>query len=330
MVSPSGGLPEILPLPYETGLRRLREQFGLVPVEYRTTRRLAATPAERAADLTAAFADPSITAIIATIGGDDQITVLPHLDPAIVLANPKPFFGFSDCTCLLAWLWNLGIVGYHGGAVMTQFGRPGSLHPVTEESLQAALFRPGDHALAPATSYGDIDLPWDDPASFTTEPPSQPASGWQWHNADRVVTGPAWGGNLEILSWLLMADQSIPDPQRLAGGVLFLETSEELPSAQEVYWILRNMGERGLLALFPAVLVGRAKAWSLTRRTSPDERAQYLAEQQAAFRRALGEYAPDAMVVFDVDLGHTDPQVVIPYGGTVRVDGPARSIVVTY
>lgn len=36
------------------------------------------------------------------------------------------------------------------------------------------------------------------------------------------------------------------------------------------------------------------------------------------------------MVVFDVDLGHTDPQIVIPYGGLIRVDGPARRITVTY
>ena len=34
--------------------------------------------------------------------------------------------------------------------------------------------------------------------------------------------------------------------------MLFLETSEEMPSANEVYRILRNMGERGLLERFPA------------------------------------------------------------------------------
>lgn len=36
------------------------------------------------------------------------------------------------------------------------------------------------------------------------------------------------------------------------------------------------------------------------------------------------------MVVFDVDLGHTDPQLVIPVGGRIRVDGRARRILVTY
>jgi muramoyltetrapeptide carboxypeptidase LdcA involved in peptidoglycan recycling len=34
--------------------------------------------------------------------------------------------------------------------------------------------------------------------------------------------------------------------------------------------------------------------------------------------------------VFDVDFGHTDPQVVIPFGGRVRVDGPGRRLTVTY
>ena len=42
--------------------------------------------------------------------------------------------------------------------------------------------------------------------------------------------------------------------------------------------------------------------------------------------RALDEYAPAAMVVLDLDIGHTDPQVVIPYGGRVRVDGVRRRI----
>jgi muramoyltetrapeptide carboxypeptidase LdcA involved in peptidoglycan recycling len=44
----------------------------------------------------------------------------------------------------------------------------------------------------------------------------------------------------------------------------------------------------------------------------------------------LAEYAPQTMAVLDVDFGHTDPQLVIPYGGVVRVDGAARRITVTY
>ena len=38
VLSPSAGLPARFPVPYELGLTRLREEFGLRPVEYPSTR----------------------------------------------------------------------------------------------------------------------------------------------------------------------------------------------------------------------------------------------------------------------------------------------------
>ncbi|MFJ3086214.1 S66 peptidase family protein [Streptomyces sp. NPDC086838] len=330
VLSPSSGLPGLLPLPYELGLRRLREDFGLEPVEYPATRKMGSTPQERAADLHAAFADPEIKAVIASIGGDDQITLLPHLDRELLRANPKPFFGYSDNTNLLVLLDNLGIVGYHGGSLMVEFGRPGALHPQTAESLRAALFTHGEYELASAKESGSVNRDWKDPRTFEQEPDLLPADGWTWHNPGRVVEGASWGGNLEILAWMLMADREILPPEAYDGRVLFLETSEELPSADEVYRILRNMGERGLLRRFPALLMARAKNWSFDKPLDAEAGAVYRRQQREAVLRALAEYAPDAMAVFDVDCGHTDPQVVIPFGGRIRVDGTARRITVTY
>jgi muramoyltetrapeptide carboxypeptidase LdcA involved in peptidoglycan recycling len=318
-------------MPYELGLRRLREDFGLEPVEYPATRLMGSTPRQRADDLHAAFADPEIKAVISAIGGDDQITVLPLLDGELLRAHPKPFFGYSDNTNLLVALWNLGLVSYHGGSVMVQFGRPGAMHPVTERSLRAALFGAGEpFALTAPGEVGHVTGRWEDPATFAGPPVLEPAGGWTWHRPDRLVEGPSWGGNLEILSWLLMAGRGIREPAAYEGCVLFLETSEDLPRDTDVYWILRSMGERGLLRRFPAVLVGRPKCWHFDRPLGPAERSAYAERQQAAVRRALAEYAPDAMAVFDVDLGHTDPQQIVPHGGTVRVDGPNRTIEVVY
>ena len=331
VISPSAGLPGILPLPYELGLERLREEYGLEPVEYPATRRMGSTPQERADDIHAAFADPDVKAVMASIGGDDQITVLPLLDRELIRADPKPFFGYSDNTNLLAYLWNTGIVGYHGASVMGELGRPGAMDPLTAESLRAALFTSGEYELRPAERWRDVDRDWADPATFASEPETRPGSGWTWINADRVVEGRSWGGCLEILAWLLMADREIPrDLSVHDGGVLFLETSEELPSAEEVFRVLRNMGERGLLQRFSALLMGRAKTWSFDNPNSPQEGARYAVEQREAVLRAMRAYAPDTTIVFDVDLGHTDPQIVIPYGGVIRVDGPARRVTVTY
>lgn len=330
IVSPSSGLPQLFPQPYELGLRRLRDDFRLIPVEYPATRRMGSSPSERAADLHAAFVDPEIKAIIVSIGGDDQITVLPHLDADLIRANPKPFFGYSDNTNLLTYLANRGIVAYHGGSVMCEFGRPGAMHSLTTVSLQAALFTSGEYELRESTEYGDVQRDWAEPATFGEAPAMEVCQGWRWHKADRVVEGLTWGGNLESLSWLLMADREIRPVEAYEGRVLLIETSEELPSAQEVYRILRNMGERGLLGRFAGVLVARAKAWSFERPNTPDQKAAFAKEQREAVLHALAAYNPDAIAVFDVDFGHTDPQVVIPAGGWIRVDGQERRITVRY
>ena len=124
VISPSSGLPGLLPLPYELGLQRLEKDFGLDTGGVPATRKMGSTPQERADDIHAAFKDTSIRAVMASIGGDDQITVLPLLDRELIRDNPKPFFGFSDNTNLLACLWNTGIVGYHGASVMRELGRP--------------------------------------------------------------------------------------------------------------------------------------------------------------------------------------------------------------
>ncbi|MET9700223.1 S66 peptidase family protein [Streptomyces sp. NPDC006529] len=331
VVSPSSGLPGLLPLPYELGLARLREEFGLEPVEYPSTRTMGSTARQRADDLHAAFADPMVKAVMASIGGDDQLTVLPLLDRELIRSHPKPFFGFSDNTCLLLFLRNLGIVGYHGACLMTELGRPYALHPVTAASIRAALFTSGPYELRPAERFRDTDRDWADPATFDVEPEVRDGAGWIWHQPDRVVEGRTWGGNLEILSGLLMADREVAAaPEAAEGGVLFLETSEEMPRAEEVFRILRSMGERGLLARFSALMMGRAKAWSFDQPNDVAGRLRYAEGQREAVLRALTTYAPGMMAVFDVDLGHTDPQVVIPYGGVVRLDGPARRITVTY
>ncbi|HEY6596479.1 MAG TPA: S66 peptidase family protein [Asanoa sp.] len=329
VVSPGAGIAGIFPGPYGLGLRRLRDDFGLEPVEYPTTRQLDADPRDRARDLQAAFADRSIAAVLATIGGDDMITVTPHLDPAVLRANPKPYFGYSDNTNVLHFLFGQGLVAYHGGSVMVHLGRSGGLHPVTETSLRAALFTSGWYELRPSPDYTDEPVDWQHPAYGEPQQRMFPSDGWRWAGATAVVEAPIWGGNLEALHWLMAADRVGPNAD-YAGSVLVIETSEELPPALEVYRMLRDMGERGLLGGFPAVLVGRPKCWERNHPLAPGAKQAYADDQRAAVTRALGEYAPGAVVVFDLDIGHTDPQQILPYGGLARVDAAARTIAVRY
>lgn len=330
IVSPSWAGAGLFPEVHERGLRVLRERFGLVPVEYPTTRRVGASPVERARDLNAAFADPDIKALVAVIGGSDQITVLPHLDRDVISANPKAFVGYSDNTNILNYLWNCGIVSYHGGSTLVHLARPGGVHEVSMTSLGHALFNDTAVEVAPVERFTDLQPRWEDLSTLDYPLPTQSETGWHWYNATDIVSGPTWGGNLEILHWLLASNRWIRPNEDYAGCVLLLETSEDMPPAEDVFHMLRNFGERGLLAQFPAVVVAKAKAWHDHAPLTEQERTSFRADQEAAILHALELYNPDAIFVYGPDFGHTDPQYVIPYGGNMVVDGPSRRITAQY
>lgn len=329
VLSPGAALPATYPAPYELGIRRLEGEYGVIPVEYPTTRAWS-SPEDRARDVNAAFADPAIKAILTSIGGDDQIKVLRHLDAGVIAQNPKPFFGLSDNTNLHNYLWNLGIVSYYGGTVMTMLGRGGSVNAHSGEAFATALFTNDWYDLRPADEYTDMGKDWADPSHLAHEPEMLPGTGWQWHGTDHAVEGLLWGGCLEIVDFNLRVGTHLPDDTAYDGCVLYLETSEELPTAQYVGEVLMCMGERGLLQRFGALLMGRAKAWELSTPNSPDQRKAYADAQHDAVLAAFAEYHPDIPLVLDVDFGHTDPQLVIPNGGAARIDPASRSIRVRY
>ena len=334
VVSPSWAAPEAYPAVHEQALQRLRDVLGVEPVEYASTRR-SASPQERARDLMAAFVDPEVGAILATIGGDDQITVLRHLDPDVVVANPTRFLGYSDNTNLLNWLWFHGVAGFHGGSTQVHLGPGPEVHPDHLTSLRAALFG-GEVVITEAAEFSEDEVGWGHPRALTDAPRTRPAPPWSWHHADHAVTGPTWGGNLEILGWTLAVGRWMRPVDAYQGCVLLLETSEERPSALEVYRTLRNMGERGLLEQAAAVVVARARASGNAdpvtglRGPSDEERDRYRADQEEAVLRALDRYAPRVPVCVGADVGHTTPQWVLPYGGPVTVDGPGRRLVARY
>lgn len=330
VLSPSWAGPGVFPDVQEIALRVLEETFDLVPVEYPTTRQVGASSADRARDLMAAFADPSIRAVVASIGGSDQITLLPQLDPDVFLADPKPFFGYSDNTNVLNWLWNLGIGSYHGGSTLVHLARPGGPHRAHVDSLRRALFYSESAEIGPLESFTDLQGDWSDTSTLDHALATTAEPGWSWHNAERTVTGTSWGGNLEILHWNLAANRWILPVDEYAEAVLLLETSEEMPPADEVFRMLRNFGERGLLEQFSALVMAKPKSWHGHMPLSEPERAIYRRDQREAVERALADYNPNALAVFGPDFGHTDPQIVLPYGGRFTIDGPNRTITASY
>lgn len=319
--TPEGGArPDHL---VDLGLERLAEAFDLAPVEYPSLRQSREYrydhPGERAAELAEAFRDPDVDGVIAAIGGNDQVRVLGHLDPAVFREHSTRFFGTSDNTCVASFLWEQGVASFYGGTLFTDVAEPGGINDYTREYLRRAFFEESLGDLHEADEFTDHDLDWTDPANLDRDPEYEPAPGWTWAGGGERIEGRTWGGCLAVLDTLLAADR-VPTLDRLDGAVLLIETSEELPAESEVRRTLLAMGERGLLGRVDAVLVGRAKARSHLAERPPEERRAYRERQRAAVVDVVGEYNPDAPVVLDLPFGHTKPVAPVPVGGRVVVD----------
>lgn len=329
VLSPAFAAPAVAPALHEQAMRRLRVLTGLVPVEYPTTRKLGASPEERAADLNAAFADPSIRGILATIGGDDQILVVPHLDAALAQADPKPFLGYSDNTNVLNWLWGLGIAGFYGGSTAVHLGPGPAVDDVHLLSLRAALIEGGERELTEPGESEDVGRRWEDPRALSEYGDRVPTEPWAWSGPARRVGGGTWGGCLEVIDQLALADR-LPALARLEGAILLLETSEERPSAGWVARWLRGLGERGVLGVVAGVLVARPPVSDFEVRPPRDEAKALRDAQRDVVVETVGRYNPDAVVCVGVPFGHTRPQWIVPYGGRIVLDGAARAVVADY
>jgi muramoyltetrapeptide carboxypeptidase LdcA involved in peptidoglycan recycling len=330
VLSPSFAAAGAFPAVHEQAMRRLTEVTGLIPVEYPTTRQVGASARARAADIDAAFADPQIRAIIAVVGGDDQITVIPHLDAGLARADPKPFLGTSDNTNLHHWLWANGISSFYGGSTQVHLGPGPAVDDIQARSLRAAVLTGEPLEITDPGESEDVGVDWADPRALVSFGEREPTEPWSWHGPARSVSGVAWGGCLEVVQWILTAGRFPFPADVLAGGVLLVETSEELPPALDVGRIVRSLGERGILGAVDAVLVARPPVSDFDRRPAPGERARLRAEQRDAVVETVARYNPEAVVCVGVPFGHTRPQWILPHGGTVTVDGAARRVFADY
>lgn len=325
IVSPSFAGAGRWPVVFELGLKRLVDIFGLIPVEYPTTRKIGSSASERRADFVAAFTDPKIKAVFASIGGNDQVTYIKNLLPEPFISNPKPFFGYSDNSHFANFLFLNKIPSYYGGSILTQFAMQGEMDAYTIEYIKRALFESGEFELKASNTYNDQGLDWDDSETLTQNRTRWSNEGHIW-DGEKNTSGILWGGCLESVDEMLRHDVPIPTLADFEHIVLMLETSEELPNNDYVHRVIRALGERGILERVQGVLIGRAKAWELHKQNTDVEKNIYRRLQQETILKTVRNYNQTTPIVQNMNFGHTDPQIPMPYGGQVRIDSNEQKI----
>jgi muramoyltetrapeptide carboxypeptidase LdcA involved in peptidoglycan recycling len=322
VVSPSWGGPSRFPHVFEKGLSVLRDTFGFNTVEYPTARMdeeaLSGNPELRANDINDAFGDDSVDAIIASIGGDDSIRILRYLDIPHILRHPKIIMGYSDTVTLLAHLNRKGLVTFHGPAVMAgwaQLANFGYL-PAYYENILTANHAELEWKPFPTWSEAYPDWTHEGNAGGVLNLHDN-LEGFVWLQGGKVATGKIWGGCYEVLEFL-NGTEFWPEKDFWTDKILMIETSEEKPAPVSVGRFLRNLGIQGILDRISGILIGRPRDY-----TGTEKRELYnIAVDVVA--KEFGRH--DLVMVANLDFGHTEPNLVIPFGIETEIDPVRRTI----
>jgi len=317
LLSPSWGGPAAYPPVFEAGKALLAENFGFRFLEYPTTKwtaeQLDKDPQARARDFNAAFADPKVEGLLATIGGNDAIRILPFLDLELIRRNPKLVMGYSDATAYLTWLSQNGVVSYYGNTVMSGWPQMANFPPALAWHRQ--FFQGELPSLEPFPFWTQGSRNWNTSANQVLEP--QPNSGFTWLGGTQTTRGRLWGGCFEVLE-MLKGTRFWPSRDFWKHRVLFLETSEEKPLPRQVIYWLRNYGAMGVFGQLSALWIGRPKDYT------DAEKAELRRVVQGVVGEEWG--AVGLPIVMDLDFGHTDPRWVLPLGIEVETNPQNRRL----
>ena len=321
IVSPSWGGPSVFPYIYENGLKVLQE-WGLKIKEFPTARMDAAftraNPQVRAKDINDAFADPEVKAVFASIGGDDSVRILPFLDKQLVAENPKILMGCSDTSTLHVFLNLQGVTSLYGPSIMAGFSQMESLPASFKSHVHEMLFEPTDcYDYRPYGTYCDGYPDWACKESVGKVNPMKFDDGWHWLQGAGAVQGELFGGCMEVLE-MMKATDFWPPRDFWKNKIFFLETSEEKPSIQFIDHALRNYGMLGVYDKISGFIFSRAMDYS------DEEKEELEARIISVVAKEFGK--PHLPIVANFDVGHTDPQLVLPLGVKTEIDCAAKQI----
>lgn len=179
----------------------------------------AGTDAQRASDVNAMFADPSVHGILALTGGSGGTRMLPLVDYALLARTPKFFGGFSDLTALInAIQQRTGLVTFHSPMADSEWNE------FSVASFKSVVMQAESTLLANPVDKGDALV----------------------SKANRTVAlragtarGPLVGGNLAVLS----AMAGSPWWPRFEGSIVFIEeVNEYIYRVDRMFSTLRNAG----------------------------------------------------------------------------------------
>ncbi len=321
IISPSWGGPGVFPTVYENGLKILNE-WGLKIKEYPTARMEAEylwdNPEIRAKDINDAFSDKEVKAIFTSIGGNDSIRILPFLDKEIIKNNPKILMGFSDTTAIHTFLNLNGVISFYGPFIMAGFSQMKALPVEFEKHVKEILFENKEgYEYKTYDKYCDGYPNWMEPENLGKVNELKNNNGWKWLQGKGKVQGEIFGGCLEVLE-MLKGTEYWPSKEFWNGKIFFIETSEDKPTLEHIEYELRNYATLGVFDKIRGFVFSRARDYT-------DEEK---IELENLILKVINKETKkiDLPIIANFDIGHTDPQFILPLGIKMEIDCDNKKI----
>jgi muramoyltetrapeptide carboxypeptidase len=311
-IAPAGGLAALTLHRLEKG-RQFFEDLGYKVKVFPTAKKNSGissdTAENRAKDIMEAFRDKDIKAIITTIGGNTSHQTLEYLDFGTIKRNPKILCGYSDITSLHLALYSLtGLVSFYGPAVITQFGE----NPKPDDFTVTHFFKAVTENIGEVQSSkqwtDDKSIDWISKDDLKKKRKYRENKGYEWLKKGKAK-GKILGGCLPVILHLA-GTKYWPD---FKDKILLLETpegedfkkGESLANVDSALGDLRNLG---VFKQVKGIVFGRGFGYT-------EEQIKQLKEIILYNTRDC-----NIPILYNVDIGHTDPIITIPLGIKVELN----------
>ena len=306
------------------GIERLKEygiEVEFLPNSKKGIDFIKNNPKERAKDLINAFKDDSIDMILCAIGGDDTYRLLPYLFENNELektVKQKIFLGFSDTTMNHFMLNKVGIKTFYGQAFLPD---------VCELSNEMLPY--SKHFFEELINTGKIKEMYPSDVWYTErEDFSEKAigismeehhnSGFELIRGEAKFEGKILGGCLDSIFnifdtpryedtvYLCKKYDLFPSLNEWENKILLLETSEEKPKPELFRKMILKLQEYGIFDVISGLIIGK-----------PQNEEYYNEYKQIILDEIRNK---NLSIVYNINIGHSTPRCIIPFGVNAKVD----------
>lgn len=317
-VSLSRWWPGTCPERYAIGKQQLEQEFWVTVIEMNHTLQSAQQiyehPELRAKDLMDAFADPNIKAIISTIWWEDSIRILPYIDFEIIKNNPKIFLWYSDSTITHFICHKADLVSFYGPSIMAWFWENTGMFPYMVNSVRKALFSNNPIWVVQPNADGWTNelLDRKDPEHQKIKRKLMPTTPRRWLQWTWIIEGKLMWWCLDVFPFMI-GTSIRPSLEDRKDKILFIETSEEQMSIYQFERIIRNLWSQGILHQIKGILLWRSQYnYTTWIQLNYDDTLLNIINKEL--------WLTHLSIITNMDVGHTDPMMVLPLWVTANID----------